>query len=79
MLISYYILTKNKEMEEYWSEKYQRVEEEADENAAENKPTLTREYFDMFQRVNRFSIEMVINSGFFILVLMTNMYFIGTV
>ena len=31
----------------------------------------------MFRRVNRFSIEMVVNSGMFIIVLMSNMYFIG--
>lgn len=38
-----------------------------------------RDYFEMFKRVNKFSIEMVVNASFFIIVLMTNQYFIGTV
>lgn len=43
-------------------------------NALEVKTesSIVREYFDMFKSVNRFSIEMVVNSGFFIFVLMTN-------
>ena len=52
--------------------------EATNEKSKLDQSSVVNQYFEMFRRVNRFSIEMVINSGFFITVLMSNMYFIGT-